>query len=193
MNKALKAIVVIIVLFATAYVITGCNTEKRALRKTQRFLFEHPEFSAGYCAEQYPVKDSVRVRDSIYYDTIYQDPAILEYADAPADASIPAPDENPPQMEAPTIKYIIKTHRKDSIIYRRDGAEERRLQLALQACQGNNNDLQNKYAALEEDRNAWKGKAKTRWLWIALLIGGAIGYTVIKFRKNILSIKNKLT
>lgn len=162
------------------------------MRKAQQFLFNHPEFSAGYCAEQYPVKDSIVTRDSIQYDTLYV-PAETSEETAPMNPG----DNEPPFEVVPNkeviTKYIIKTIRKDSIIYRRDVAEERRLNLSLQACQGNNNNLVNKNDILQKQLNEWKGKAKTRWWWILALLGAAAAYTVIKLKSNILSIKNKLS
>lgn len=157
--------------------LAGCNTESKTLHKTQLYLFEHPEFSAGYCAEQYPVKDSVVARDSISFDTLYMDQV---------------PDTSYQYLSGDTVfitkyqtKYITKTIRKDSIIFRRDAAEEIRLNLSLQDFQKNNNDLLAKYNKLEEERNEWKGKAKTRFWWILLLIGGGIVFTFFKLKNNL--------
>ncbi len=72
-------------------------------------------------------------------------------------------------------------------------AEEHRLNLSLQACQGNNNNLVNKNEELQQQVNEWKGKAKTRWWWIIAIIAAGVTYTAIKFKKNILSLKNKLS
>jgi len=174
-----------IIALALVFTLGSCHTEQRSMRKAQEYLFKHPEYSAGYCAEQYPVKDSIITKDSITYDTLYVQ------ADPSIDPVPMNPGDNPPQFEVvpnkepPVIKYILKTIRKDSIIYRRDGAEERRLQLSLQACQGNNNNLVNKNDELQQLVNEWKGKAKTRWWWIALLIGGAVAYTGIKLSNKL--------
>ena len=153
--------------------LVACNTEKKALSKTQLYLFKHPEFSAGYCAEQFPDKaDSVIVKtdtvteiqfmDSIVFDTdtLYRDSLGFKYR---------------------TItKVVTKTITKDNIIYRENRAEQERLQLAMLSANKNITDLIAKNTILEQDRNDWKGKAKTRWWWIALLIGGFIGTIAIK-------------
>ena len=149
--------------------LAACNAEKR----TQRYLFEHPEFTAGVCAEQFPDKpDSVIIKidtiteiifmDSIVKDTdtLYRDSLGFKYRTI--------------------IKVITKTIRKDSIIYRENRAEQERLQLGLLACQTNNGITLAKNAQLERELNTWKHKAKTRWWWIALLIGGFVGTIAIK-------------
>jgi hypothetical protein len=77
-------------------------------------------------------------------------------------------------------KVVTKTITKDNIIYRENRAEQERLQLALLSANKNITDLIAKNTVLEQDRNDWKGKAKTRWWWIALLIGGFVGTIAIK-------------
>lgn len=181
---------------ALAFALGSCHSEQKALRKTQEYLFSHPDFSAGYCAEQYPVKDSIITRDSVRYDTLY-----VQWPEEPGDSTTPfevSPEQ--PTAISPSggggkviTRYITKTIRKDSIIYKRDMAEERRLNLSLQACQGNNNNLINKNDGLQQQLNEWKGKAKARWWWIITIIAAGATYTVIKFKKNILSLKNRLT
>ena len=156
----------------------GCNKAQRQLEKTQLYLFKNPEFTAGICAEQFPDKpDSVIIKtdtvievqfmDSLVFntDTLYRDSLGFKYR---------------------TItKVVTKTIRKDSIIYRENRAEQERLQLALLASQHNVTDLITKNTALEADSNTWKGKAKTRWLWLMLLIGGAVAYTGFKVFKTV--------
>ncbi len=177
-----------IIAIALAFTLGSCHSEQKALRKTQEYMFSHPEFSAGYCAERYPVKDSIVTRDSIQFDTLY-----VQWPEEPAPMN---PGDNAPPFEVKpeqVTRYITKTIRKDSIIYRRDEAEERRLNLSLQSCQGNNNNLVNKNDEIQKQLAEWKGKAKARWWWLAALIGAAAMYTVIKFKSNILSLKNKIS
>lgn len=48
--------------------LAGCITSK----KVKRYLNEHPDTSAEYCAETYPVKDSLIKGDSVVtYDTLW--------------------------------------------------------------------------------------------------------------------------
>ncbi len=154
-----------------AIFLFGCNTAQRQLSKTQEYLFKHPDFTAGVCAEKFPDKpDSVIVKtdtiiniatmDSLVYDTLYYDTSNCK--------------------PITILKTKTITIRKDSIVYRENRAEQERLQLALLSCQTNNNAWLNKYSEQERLLAEWKGKAKKRWLWVALLIGGAVAYTGFK-------------
>ena len=153
--------------------LVACNTEKRALEKTQLYLFKHPEFTAEICAEQFPDKpDSVIVKTDTLTEIIFMDSLVFNTDTLFRDSL---------GFKYRTItKVVTKTIRKDSIIYRPNLAEQERLRLVLNKCQDNNNLLlknnQEKDVLIAE----WKKKAKTRWLWIALLIGGAAAFTVFK-------------
>lgn len=152
----------------------ACNP----LKKTQRYLFEHPEFTAEICAENFPDKaDSVIIKTDTITEVIINDP-IIEITDtAYFDTSNCKP--------ITILKTKTITIRKDSIIYRENRAEQERLQLALISANKNITDLIAKNTVLEQDRNDWKGKAKTRWLWIALLIGGAAAVAIFKVIKAV--------
>jgi len=155
--------------------LVGCNKAQRQLEKTQEYLFKHPEFTADVCAEQFPDKpDSVIIRE-VSTDTVTQVEQLtdtLRYNDTI-------------RITEYKIKTVKVTVRKDSIIYRENRAEQERLQLGLLACQTNNGITLAKNTKLEQDLADWKKKAKTRWLWLALLIGGAAAFTVFKVYKGI--------
>lgn len=160
-------------IYLVAIFLISCNP----LKKTQRYLFEHPEFSSGYCAEQYPVKDSVLVR----YDTVLD---LGEYVDIVPNDTVRK--DSFIYITNTVTKTIYKTIRKDSIIYRRDGAEERRLQLALIACQGNSNIMMDNFNKQAQQLAIWQGRAKKRFWLIVALIGGAVVYTGMKLKKRFL-------
>lgn len=96
----------------------SCTTE----RKAQRFYNENPEKLAALCANEFPVKDSVIVRDSIRLDTLYleTEPTILKdsfYIKADTIVRVIT-------KKCPPAATIVKTIRHDSIIIRRDTAKE---------------------------------------------------------------------
>ena len=148
----------------------ACNTEKRALEKTQLYLFRHPEYTAEVCAEKFPDKaDSVIVYET-KTDTLWE---LLQFYDTKStNDTIRITDHK--------TKVVTKTIWRDSVIYRENRAEQERLQLGLLACQTNNGITLAKNTKLEQDLAGWKKKAKTRWLWLALIIGGAAAFTVFK-------------
>lgn len=168
-----------ILIFIAAVLLFSCDVEKRSLNKTQLYLFKHPEFSAGYCADQFPDKaDSVIVRDTVTTtDTVL-------FQDGIRDTIVNINNDTVRIIEW-KIKIVTNTIRRDSVIYRENKAEQRRLELALLSCQDNNNNWLNKYTEQEKLLASWKGKAKQRWLWIALLIGGVVAYTGFKLFKTI--------
>jgi hypothetical protein len=152
----------------------GCYNQKKATTQFNKAVLSYPKIPLYYCAERFPDKpDSVIVRtdtiiniatmDSLVYDTL-----LLNH-------------------DTTLIRTIVKTQKiyikKDSIIYRENKAEQERLRLELDKCQHNNNVLLDKLDEKDKLIADWKKKAKTRWLWIALLIGGAAAYTAFKIWK----------
>ena len=156
--------------------LVACNTEKRALDKTQLYLFKHPEFTAEICAENFPDKpDSVIVKTDTLTEIIFMDSLVFNTDTLFRDSL---------GFKYRTItKVVTKTIKRDSIIYRENKAETQRVQLALNDCQYNNNLLLKKNQEKDLIIADWKKKAKTRWLWIALLIGGAATFTAFKLFK----------
>jgi hypothetical protein len=154
--------------------IVGCYSEKKATTQFNKAVLSYPHIPLDYCSSTFPDKpDSVIIKtdtiveiatmDSLVYDTL-----LLKH-------------------DSLLIRTIVKTKivtvRKDSIIYRENKAESQRLQLLINDCQSNSNAIlksnQDKDLIIAE----WKGKAKKRWLWIALLIGGAAAFTAFKIWK----------
>ncbi len=158
--------------------LLSCNPEAKNLRQTQEYLFKHPEFSSGYCAEQFPQKaDSVIVKTDTVTEVIINDPTLEVVDTAYFDTSNCKP--------ITILKTKTITIRKDSIIYRENRAEQERLQLGLLECQKLNVALIEKNTKIENDLTSWKGKAKKRWMWLALLIGGAAAFTAFKVFKTV--------
>ncbi len=158
-----------------AILFFGCNTAQRQLSKTQEYLFKHPDFTAGVCAEKFPDKpDSVIVYET-KTDTLWE---LLQFYDTTStNDTIKITDHK--------TKVVTKTIWRDSIIYRENKAEQHRLELALLSCQDNNNAWLNRYSEQERLLAEWKGKAKKRWMWIALLIWGAAAFTAFKVFKTV--------
>lgn len=155
--------------------LLSCNKAQRQLEKTQLYLFKHPEFTAEVCAEKFETKpDSVIVYET-KTDTLWE--LIQFYDTTSTNDTIRITDHK--------MKVVTKTIWRDSVIYRENRAEQERLQLGLLACQTNNGITLAKNGILEDELSRWKKKAKTRWLWIALLIGGAATVAVFKVIKAV--------
>ena len=103
--------------------ITSCNPQRK-INKAKSLLNEHPDEAAKYCAEKFPVKDSVYVRDSIHFDTLY-----LENEAEPIVSYETIRDTVYKTVKMPgTTYFVTKTVTKDSIVIRRDIAKETSLQ-----------------------------------------------------------------
>ena len=162
--------------------LVSCYNQKKATTQFNKAVLSYPKIPLDYCAAQFPDKpDSVIIRtdtiiniatmDSLVYDTL-----LLNH------------DTTLIRTIVRTVKIYIN---KDSIIYRENKAEQERLQLMLTSCMNNNNTLVGKLDEKDKLIADWKKKAKTRWLWIALLIGGAAAYTAFKIFKFKLPINLK--
>ena len=165
--------------------LSACYSERKAKSQFSKAVVAYPQIPLDYCADQFPDKpDSVIVRTDTVTEVIINDP-VLEVTDtAYFDTSNCKP--------ITIIKTKTITIRKDSIIYRGPNlAEEKRLNLILIECQRNSNVLVAKLDEKDKLIAEWKKKAKTRWLWIALLIGGAAAYTAFKIFKFKLPINLK--
>ena len=156
--------------------LASCYTENKARQQFAKAAVAYPQIPLDYCADQFPDKaDSVIVKTDTITEIIFMDSIVLN-TDTLFRDSI--------WYKYRTItKVVTKTIKRDSIIYRENRAEQERLQLSLLECQKNTGDLIAKNTKLEQDLADWKKKAKTRWLWIALLIGGAATFTAFKLFK----------
>ena len=154
--------------------LSSCYNQKKATTQFNKAVLSYPKIPLDYCAAQFPDKpDSVIIRtdtiiniatmDSLVYDTL-----LLNH-------------------DTTLIRTIVKTVKiyinKDSIIYRENTANVERCELVLREAQNNNNQLLKDNHEKDLVIADWKKKAKTRWLWIALLIGGAAAYTAFKIWK----------
>ncbi len=162
---------VVIILAALSMLIGACNPQRK-IHKAKSVLNEYPDEAAKYCAEKFPVKDSVYVRDSVRFDTLYlQGDPVIEYQtiNDTVYKTITVPG---------TTYFVTKTVTKDSIIIRRDSA-------GFTALRNQLNDLIVVNKDLVGERDKYKKKAKTnatqKWItWILLLVGLVLG---IYFKK----------
>src|SRR6187399_120780 len=155
--------------------LASCYSEKKAKQQFNKAVLSYPRIPLDYCAAEFPDKaDSVIVYET-KTDTLWE--LIQFYDTTSTNDTIRITDHK--------TKVVTKTIWRDSIIYRENRAEQERLQLGLLACQTNNGITLAKNTKLEQDLVSWKKKAKTRWLWIALLIGGAATVAIFKVIKAV--------
>ncbi len=155
------------------FLLSGCLSQKKVLR----YLNENPQISAGYCAEKFSVKDSIYVKDTVVlYDTLQlQGVVVYDTLSVKGETVII-------ERTCPPTKVITKTVRVDSVITRRDIAQETSLRLTIKRLSLSNE-------LLLSERDSFKEKATTRGLYLWGLIA-LLGLWIL--RKPLLGVVKKL-
>ena len=178
-NKSKENILItfaIIVLIAWVLIaLFSCNTERRAQKKdekaVQRLLAR--DKMDDYCADLFPVKDSLIKGDSVViFDSLY----------------LPGENTTDTLIEKDTVrititktlpsKTIIKTVYKTDTIIRQDNA-------ALNALRDDNRKLVDLLAAETAESKKQKGRANKFLLWFLIAVGAGAMYIFLKFKKII--------
>lgn len=150
----------------------SCNPVKRAIRT---FDENKPE-AAEYCADRFPVKDSLIKGDTVTtIDTAYE---MLFITD-----TVTTKDTVRITITKPVT--VTKTRVITDTVVRENTARVTALNNQVEACQVTVNErdlritrLQADYDGMKERRNKWR-----LWFWIAV---GAVGaYTALKVKKLI--------
>lgn len=158
----------ILLLFAS------CNVEKRTQKKVA-WLIAHDKLD-DVCARVYPVRDSIVVKDSVSFDTLY-----LENEVYLRDTVFREGQTIYREKKCPPVTVVTKTVTKDSIIYRRNTAEEERLKGEILIKENNlivKDETINKQQA-KIDKNDW-WKTACLITWFTMLLGFVFRFFVIK-------------
>ncbi len=156
-----------IVAFLTFCILLSCNTEKQ-LQKAETRLSQSGRL-AKICADRFPLRDSIVVKDSVIIDTFLLGEYIFD--------TIRVNDTIVITKHIPVIKTKIKTQ----IVYRQDNAKVESLQRELDTALNKLAVANGKYADAIKELDGWKKTAKQRiwWLWIVVVL--CIGWTFRKF------------
>ena len=160
---------VVVFILIGALSALGCYNQRKATNQFSKAVVAYPKIGANYCGDAYPVRDSIIKGDSVFTtDTV-------TYFEQLSDTVM--------IQDFDTVRvYITKTlpakiitntiHIHDTLV------QENTAKIA--ACQIDNSRMTGLLVTVTADRDKWQGKAKTRWWWIALLIGGIVGTIAIK-------------
>ncbi|MEP7375523.1 MAG: hypothetical protein ABI675_19415 [Chitinophagaceae bacterium] len=168
--------VYIFAIFLALLFLTSCNPVKKAVETFDK----HLPAAALYCADRFPAKDSIIIRDSVRLDTLWEDGEIVRVL-------VPSsPDTVIVKAQCPPHKIITKTIQHDSIIIRIDKAKETVLLNQVNQC---NEDLLKVTTSRDELKARVKGKVLIPWwiLLIAALLTG--GFIFLRIKKIISPIK----
>jgi hypothetical protein len=170
MKTVLSIPMALIVITFLALGFCGCSASKKA----HSYFNEHPEEFAKDCADAYPVKDSIIVRDSTSYDTLYVDNEVV------LRDTVTRTIEGKTQVfyrekKCPPHEVITKTVRKDSIIIRRDTAKETALKQDFDAEKLRSEKYKDKF-------NWWRISCLITWLLAAIYIAARIFSNRLPFK-----------
>lgn len=150
----------------------GCATEKQ-LQKAETKLSQSGRL-AKICADRFPGRDSVVVKDSLIVDTFLLGEYIFD--------TVRVNDTVYITKNIPIVKTKIRTQ----IVYKQDKAKVDALQTELDKCRQDLATLSGKHTDLIKELDGWKKTAKQRiwWLWIVICL--SIGWTFRNFMKRLI-------
>ena len=157
----------IILLFAS------CNP----LKKAQQTFDANKPAAAEYCADRFPVKDSLIKGDTLVTtDTLY----VREY-----DHRVTVDTVLLPTMPITNTRYITKTIRITDTVIRRDNAREQVLANQIRQCNDVQIELIDKNTRLSEQVDEMKSKRDKWRLRFFILLGLTIAYVGLRIKKLI--------
>jgi len=164
----MKIVISLLVLF-----IVGCNPQKR-LYKAVSELNKHPIESAKYCADKYPVKDTVIYKDSVTLDTIFVGDVYYDTVETKDTVYI---------TKTLPGKTITKTITQMKEVLRENTARVEEFKLKYLSCEGKYQALFLDYEKAIKEGFEYKKQRNKMRLWLGILIAAIGVYTVLKFKK----------
>lgn len=183
MRKEQIQLLAALIVFILIMLLTSCTTE----RKATRYFNEHKPVAANYCAEAFPVKDSMSVIERTKYDTLYA-PVYMVDTVVRFDTLInerAVTLTRPVKVPCPSVPIITKTVTRDSIHFLENTAR-------IDACEYTIQDLQVKVLTQAARIDTLQDKVKHKnkaILWLLLII---VVESIYIFRKPLMSLAMRL-
>lgn len=154
--------------FLCCCLLLSCVTFQKAEKK----LDSSPLESARYCSLRFPIKDSIVVRDSVRFDTIYSTDTIVynDNSEWGLDTISQGTTLSPPPITKIVTKTIVKTVTKDSLIYR----DNPNIVAKVKYLEGLNAKGELKNEQLTRGRNTYRIITFAEGVLILLIIAGLI-------------------
>lgn len=161
-----------LILLCFVAMLFSCNVEKQAQKKVS-WLLAH-DLMDDNCARLYPIRDSIVVRDSTSFDTLYVDSDVFIRDTIEREGKIVYIEK-----KCPPHQVITNTIRRDSIIYQSNTAEEERLKGEVlkkeKIIQAKDETIVAKDKKIDKN-NWWKIACVITWCLIVV-------YVVLKIKK----------
>jgi len=151
---------VIMVVIMILLLFSSCST----VQKAKQTLNDNPRDAAEYCADKFPVKDSIVIRDSITTDTIYQGETFFD--------TVYTTDTDTVTRTVTKVlpgKIITNTVTQVKEVFRENTATVAALQITVSDCLNEVNRKDKAITETTDSRDTWKKKAKQRW-WIIIAL-----------------------
>ena len=153
-------------------VFTACNPSKR-LYKAIDELNKHPIESAKYCADKYPVKDTVIYRDSVAFDTLYMGEYVFDTTVV----------KDTVYITKTVPKTITKTVTQVKEVLRENTARVKEFEGKYLTCESKYQSLFLDYEkSVKQGFDYRKQRDKMR-LWFWILVGAIGAYTFLRVKK----------
>jgi hypothetical protein len=154
--------------------LVSCSVEKQAQKKTA-WLIAHDKLD-DVCARIYPVKDSLVVRNSVSFDTLYVENEVFIRDTVTREGRTVYIEK-----KCPPHQVITKVVNRDSIIYRTNTAEVERLKGEVLSKEKQIKEKDNTIIGKDKkiDKNDW-WKWACLITWFAIVLGGVFRFFVIK-------------
>jgi len=142
--------------------LSACVTQERV----QRYLQEHPELAAAYCAEEFPIQETLKPgKETVERDTSEQEGPVL---DCPEVTDQKTGKVHTPQVKCPPHKVIRETVTRVDTLIQKNTAQVKALNLQLDKSIGTAEAALNNWTEEKESRQAWQLR-----FWL-LLIGNVV-------------------
>ncbi len=174
--KLFYSFILAAMLIMLAALVLSCNVQQKAINTFNK----HPELSSLYCAEKYPVKDTVIIRkDSVSFDTLVLENMVIDTIHSVYNDTVF-------QTVTKTLpaKTITKTVTQVKEVVRENTARVKQLELSGVALQQENSELQEdneakavKISALKKERNKWR-----LYFFILLIVSIAWNFRKLIFK-----------
>lgn len=157
------SIVLLILGWCLAIALAGCMTEK----KVTRWNDKHYEKAAKYCAKEFPIKETIVVRDSVHFDTLYREG--LHLIDTVFIEGKPVVI----RRQCPPNEVVTKYVTKEVTKIQKDSAEAVLLRTNISVLQGVTVTQGNEIAVLKDKAKEAK-EARSKWRTRCLITWGII-------------------
>ena len=162
---------------AGAFILLALLTSCSSINKARKTLDNNPQEAARYCADKFPVRDSVVYKDSVHFDTLligetYFDTILVQ-----------CPDTVIKVVTKVEPKTIVKTVTQIKEVYRENTAKVEEWRLMFFDAEKKMLNAIDKYNKEQAEKKIWKAAAR-KWKWLLFaLVGFLIAW---KFRNPLM-------